>query len=940
MTALLEREHELREIHILLEEVKGGQGRALAIEAGAGLGKTCLLHEARSRASGTGVEILSARATELEADFPFSLVRQLFEPRFAALSPREGERLLEGAAAARAPLGLASDYPGEHDSFAVLHALYWVTAALSEDGPLLLAIDDLHWADAASLDYLSFLLPRLEELPVLVLLTARPADTDPGSAAGRVLVDPAVRCLTPAPLTVEATRELLFSELDIGPDQEFTATCHEVTGGNPFLLSEVVRAVAERNIAPNAGEAELVRELAPEGVARMVLTRLSGLSSEAGTLARALSVLGDDNAHGSFAELAGLEPKLAEVAADQLRVAAIFDDSGSPRFTHPLVRNAIYADLSAGQRARTHARAATILRKRGASVEQIATQFLAGRPSGDAETVQTLLDAGERALANGAPNSAIAYMERALQEPPSPQLRVSVLDQLITASFHAGDPSAFNRIEAEVWAELERDRSLRSRWAVPLTALMAIHGRFEEAASMLGDAVEAALAEADVERAFQLEAHLSTMALFVPTVPEVNLERFIDHIEPDSPAGRLAAAMEVRSAAVNGTAAEAADAAKRALANDGVIFAEEPELAASGVAVMTLVTADEIEAAGFGAERALAIADEGARSPPQMIRGWFLRGFVAWGRGDLIAAEADLRQAISLARMAGILPLVMMFTPALVEILIERDELVAAEAEIQGLGIAAGPLPANPASGILLMARGHLRWEQGRSEEAAEDFAAVAAVGEELGLGLGPTASVAPWAVAGMVMEGRRQGAIELAEELVGWARRWAAPASIAHVLRALAIARGGTEAVALLEEAVATLNGSLRRLERIHALVDLGAVLRAQGCRVEARVPLREALQLARRCGAARAGARARDELQATGETVRRYAPLGVESLTPSERRVADLAASGLTNRQIAQSLFVTVKTVEAHLSATYDKLDIRSRRDLGDVLTSSGER
>lgn len=99
---------------------------------------------------------------------------------------------------------------------------------------------------------------------------------------------------------------------------------------------------------------------------------------------------------------------------------------------------------------------------------------------------------------------------------------------------------------------------------------------------------------------------------------------------------------------------------------------------------------------------------------------------------------------------------------------------------------------------------------------------------------------------------------------------------------------------------------------------------------RDDAREPLRQAFGLARRCGAARIAKRANSELEATGEKVRRYTPIGVESLTPSERRVADLAASGMTNRQIAQTLFVTVKTVEAHLSAAYDKLDIESRRQL----------
>jgi DNA-binding NarL/FixJ family response regulator len=139
-----------------------------------------------------------------------------------------------------------------------------------------------------------------------------------------------------------------------------------------------------------------------------------------------------------------------------------------------------------------------------------------------------------------------------------------------------------------------------------------------------------------------------------------------------------------------------------------------------------------------------------------------------------------------------------------------------------------------------------------------------------------------------------------------------------------------GSERLTTLEQAVAVLDGSPARLVRAEALADLGAALRRAGRRADARPPLREALELARRCSAAGLARRTADELAATGEKVRRYTPIGVESLTPSERRVAEMAASGMTNRQIAQSLFLTVKTIETHLAAAYDKLGIRSRHDL----------
>ena len=925
---LLEREREMAELEAAVGDAEQGKGRAVAVEASAGIGKTRLLGEARAVGEREGLSVLSGRATELERDFPFALTRQLFGPHLANLQAREREGLLEGAGAARGALGLAAG-PEDQDPFAVLHGLYWVTAALAERRPLLLAIDDAHWADAGSLDYLGFLLPRLEELPVLVAITIRTDEPEPPPGLGMISMDASLGHMPLAPLSAKGTTELLAQELGHDPDPAFAAACQEVSGGNPFLLCELARTLIEREIYPTAEQAQLVREQAPERVARMVLTRLSRLPPEAATVARSLAILGDGSDHRLLAAMNGVDPEGTQRAADELRANAIFDASSSLRFIHPLARNAIYADMSVGERSRAHTRAAALLRERNAGPERVATHMLATEERGERATVEVLLDAGEQALGAGAPRSAIAYLSRAVREPPPPDLKTAVLAPLLTASFRAADQAAFAAIEDEVLAAWAAEPSLRSRWAIQLTMLMAFSGRFEEAASMLVEAVDVAVAENDVERAYQLQAQLSTLAAMVPTVPEVDVGKLGGEFAPDSPTGRLAAAMEVRSAAVSGSAQQLIDAAKRALGNDGSIFAEEPEIAAAATAVMSLVAADEMKAAQHGAERALAIARERGATT-ELVRGLFLKGFVAWGYGDLPAAEADLRQAIDLARLAGIVPLVLMYTGALLEVLIERDELEAAEKELEALGMAEGPAPGGPLLGMLLMTRVHLRAEQGKFEGAVEDYEALASVADNTGLGPGPIASVSPWAAQVLIALGRQDHAREMTDEMMAWAEHWGAPSGIAHVLRAVAVTRDEAEAVKLLERAAAVVDGSPRRLEHALTLLALGTALRRSGRRADARAPLRKAFDLARRCGAARTARRANEELQATGETVRRYTPIGVESLTPSERRVAELAASGMTNRQIAQLLFVTVKTVEAHLSATYHKLDIRSRQEL----------
>jgi DNA-binding CsgD family transcriptional regulator len=168
-------------------------------------------------------------------------------------------------------------------------------------------------------------------------------------------------------------------------------------------------------------------------------------------------------------------------------------------------------------------------------------------------------------------------------------------------------------------------------------------------------------------------------------------------------------------------------------------------------------------------------------------------------------------------------------------------------------------------------------------------------------------------------------------------ARTWGTPRVIGIGLHATGVVRGGEKGIALLREAVATLENSPARLEHAKALTDLGAALRRAGHRAEAREPLRQAMEMARRGGAVAVAKRAHEELEATGETLGRFAPVGVESLTPSERRIAALAAEGKTNRQIAQTLFLSVKTVESHLRGAYRKLDIERRAELPAALQTA---
>ncbi|HMJ01777.1 MAG TPA: AAA family ATPase [Conexibacter sp.] len=947
MSELLERERELAELDALIAETCAGAGCLAVIEATAGLGKTRLLQVACQRGRDAGMRVLVARATELERDFPFARARQLFEPALAALDEPARSALFEGAAgAARGALGMpeggtsgertiASGGGGPPDAFAVLHGLYWLTAALAEQQPLLLAVDDAHWSDAASLDFLAFLVPRLEELPVLLVVACRPDEADAPKSLARIATDSLARRLTPRALSPRGAAALLATELEQEPENAFTATCHEISGGNPFLLRELARTLAAEQIHPAAAQVPRVRELAPERVTRTVQLRLARLSPDAQAVARAVVVLGDDADHRLAAELAGLDEEVVARSADELRAAAILDPHAALCFVHPLVRTALEAELPAGERAAAHARTVELLRARGASAQQLATHLVATETRGERATVETLLEAGRQALASGAPRSAIAYLTRALREPPPDDLRAAVLAPLVTAGIRAPDPELFAAVLPEVLKELERDPGLRVRWGVKVSVWMIFNGHGADARSLLERGIEVATERRDVEGAFRLEAQRTLLVRQPVTDVRARLAPYGERVEPDSVSGRLVAAFASEWCAIDGTAADAVETARRALARDGRIFAEQPEFFAPGRPVITLILADELDAAERSAARALTIARERGATP-EIAAAWWMSSGVAWARGDLVAAEADVRQALGVAGLGALRLAEPPLRAVLACLLVSRGELDAAEAEIAASGMT-GEIPDVFWLSFSLYARGLLRLAQGRTEEAAADLLELERRATRWGvIGMpAPPAEICAARAVAALGERERERARAMAEAALAHARHWGAPTLVSRALCTLAMTVDGAERLDALEEAVAVLDGSPARLVRAEALTDLGAALRRSQRRVDARPPLREGLELARRCGAGGLAKRAYDELAATGEHVRHYTPIGVESLTPSQRRVAELAASGMTNRQVAQALFLTVKTIETHLAAAYDKLGIRSRQQLPAVLS-----
>jgi DNA-binding CsgD family transcriptional regulator len=939
---LLERDAALERIDQRLRDAIGGDGSLFVLEGPPGIGKTRLLMAEGRRGRELGLRVLSARGSELERDFAYGVVRQLFEAPVVAASPPERAELLAGAAGHAAALfGVG----GPHDhaagalldpSFAILHGLYWLCANLARRSALLLCVDDLHWADQASLRFLHYLARRVQELPIAVVAATRPPQSHEGSPVLAALTaDPSAEVLALAPLSERAVAELVCLWLGADVESVFARACHEATGGVPFLVQELARTIAEEGIEPTAAAAPRIAALAPRTVSQSVVQRLSRLSSAARELARAAAVLGEADIRLA-ADLADVDPGAAATAADELAAAGILEQGRPLRFVHPIVRAAVEADLSSGERAGLHAAAARRLASEGASADRIAAHLLVIDPTGDDWVVELLRGAASAAVANGATDSALAYLRRALAEPPSERVRPDVLLALGFAESYAGDPQAVADLEAALATAVDAPAQVSITLA--LGRMLQIAGRNRDALAVF-DRTGARLADSDPSGAITLEgAVLGAAQLDAETAGDAapriaDLRRLAEEKAdvPSSVFGTLAFAAVM----ANEPAETAARLARRALEGAPKLLPEAVDRPPFFYhACIALTLAEQFEEVLPRFDEAVADARR-LGSLPHVLGLSCYRALLHLRIGNLADAEADARVALETGpRPPGFHAALAL--AVLLETLAERGEFDVAEAADQRYRLAE-QFPTMIHAGVLLASRGRLRLAELRPGVALDDLLAAGDLFARLHA---PNAMTTPWrsdAALAQLALGARNEAKALASEEVAVATGFGVPRMLGTALHAAGLAEGGTRGIELLRQAVDMLEDSPARLERARAVTDLGAALRRAGQRIQAREALRPALDLAHRCGALALTERTRTELIAAGGRPRRLVLTGLDSLTPSERRVAQLAATGLPNREIAQHLFVTARTVEGHLTHTYQKLDITSRDQLPSALASS---
>lgn len=939
---VLEREHELGQLRRSLDGARQGCGGIRIIEGPGGIGKTRLLSEARSIAHNAGLRVLHARAGELEHEYVFGVVLSLLEPSISAAAPHEREQILGGRASLAAPLLNSSDELHSplsmSDERSLLHGLYWCVVNLADQRPTVLMIDDAHWADELSLRFLVYLGRRLGSLPLTLVAAIRTGETvDAPDVVARLVTESSELTLRPAELTLTGTRQLLMRNLpvDLGSvGDDFVHASWEVTRGNPFLLSEIVAEIQAEPSAWHEADPAQVRTFTPNSLSRNIALRLTRLGADALKLAQDCAVLGDGAPLAHVCELSETTGAAAAETAEKLISANILSSIDPVTFAHPMVRSAVYTGLGIGERMSRHSAAALVLHHARASPEQIAHHLLSGAPVADLWAIEALHEAGRAAGRKGASETAVCYLRRAL-EMPSQKCRTELLIDLGLAEAAAGELTALARLEEALGAIDDPAQGMRALYALGRTLYR--YGRHDEAATSFRRGIEQAQSGGDAESALQFEGAFMCAAQYVVHLRQELQTQLAAHPDlseqiPTTVTDRVLMtnfALDTAMSVGSMPAPDTAKIAQRVLGDGAMLREEGPESMAIGLAILALLWSEHTVEAQYAIDRVLADAQEnGAKLA--FAEASMTRAMIMYARGHVGEAMADAQASIQ-GMQGGWQSGVPTPQAILAQCLIERGELAAAEAALREVHPERHCEATRGLDAWFYAARGRLGLVRHDTATALADLTHAGVLLDEYLHPVSP--AMIPWrslTATAMDAEGDRDSALALIEEELQLARRRELPAATGVALRTLGIVEDGAHTLEYLHESLAMLENADSPLELSRTLLALGAAHRRAGARVRARELLSRGLDLAHHCGASALVNQTREELLASDGRPRRNAQTGLQALTPSERRIADLAATGQSARAIAESLFISKHTVEWHLRHVYRKLSIHGRNEL----------
>ncbi len=918
--AAVGREAELAEVDAFLAELWSA-GSALALDGEPGIGKTTIWLQAVDRARRRGALVLTCRPGAAEAKLSFSGLADMLtaiEPDAFAALPDLQRHGLEVALLRSAPDGPALD------PRLVGTALLSLVRRLSERQPLLLAVDDAQWLDAPTSSVLAFAVRRLEREPVGVLCAFRP---NPGGLGLLETVErEQVRRLHVGPLGLDSLGRLIRDRLDWSLPRPLLARIAEAARGNPFYALEVARLIPRESALVHVAGGD--RLPVPDDVRTLAASRVAALPTDTQTALLRAAVL-------AVPDTRTIEP-LALAPAEAAGIVAV-DERGRIEFSHPLFAAAIYASASAAQRREANRVAATEV----TDPEQRARHLAHSASAPDPAVAAELDAAAGLARSRGAPDAAAGLTELALRHtlPDETEARSERLLQAASLQLDAGGPGRAAELLQELLDGPAPDR-LRAH-GLRLRAALESHSQsFPVALLTATEALEAAAGDPSLAAAIELD-----IAFYLVAIGDVggalrHAEAAVGRAElPGGDPGVVGDALAVVTmVAFLGGDGLAPERLNRALALEEPdrprsLFTS-PRYIAALLALWTGRPRDAVRTLlTLRAER----IERGVESDVPMFSLYLVWAYLFLGETERAAEIAAADSAAVTLLGDRSLAALTLSAGALVDA--HRGELAAARRQ------------ANQALAQLTELEWWTgtvwpRWALGFAELSAGDPAAAHAALEPLTATLPSLGLIDPAclpflpdeieALIGLGELARAEPLIELLRRLgVAHRRTWAIAAA-ARGRGILATARGDLDAaIAALHEALAAHDQVEMPFERGRTLLALGRACRRRKRWSPARAALREAVSLFEQTGAPLWAQAARGELARAGEG----SGDDPGELTATERRVAELAASGLTNQEVAERAFLTVKGVEANLTRAYRKLGIRSRGGLAGALRRGDE-
>ncbi len=936
------RDRELEQLDTALEALDGRTSAFVAVEGEPGIGKTRVLREVRDRAEARGHLVLAGSAAEFERSVPFSVWADALDAYIAAqgLDLPDVDDLAEILPALRRPGAGASSVADER--YRAHRAMRGLLEVLAAERPLVLALDDVHWSDPASIDLIASLIRRGPDAPVLIVLAFRPGQAPPPLLAA--LAAPAVQRMTLGQLSESDAAELLG-----GGDAR---AIYRRAGGNPFYLEQLAR------VAPRDGGAENADGGIPAAVTASLAEELGSLTAGELALLRGAAVAGEPFEPDLAAAIGELSLDDGIAALDTLLARDLLRATSVPRrfrFRHPLVRHAVYDDAPPGWRLRAHMRAVHALEQRGAATTELAHHVEQSAAQGDEDAIAVLVAAGE-ATAPRAPEAAARWFEAALRLLPAAdaERQVELRVQLASAQRSLELESCRETLLAAMELLPEDAGSRR----VELTAWCAAAehwlGRHDEAHRRLARAWDQ-LPDRSSAAAAALQIELAVDGLYVLDFDQA-VNRGLGALELARALGDRPLIAAAASALCLGEAAAGQIEAAREHRAEALAELErlsDAELAPRLEALFYLGWAENYlehwDAAVSHIDRGIAIAratGEGRLLVPMML----VKGYPFEFGGRLAEALEVSEAAVEASRLSGNDHYLFwsLFELGWAHYHAGRlDEAIAAGEESARVGgrLAGGTMPAS--GGGPGWQLGCARFEAGEVEQAWEIMHALG--GDDLDHKI-PVERCIDWEILALVelALGRQETAdayIRRAEEL---AARLPLHLPTAFALRgraAVLLAAGDPlAAAAKAEEAAVTAEAVGARLVAAFARGLAGRALAVAGERKAAIATLRGAEAELDSCGSLRVRDELRRELRKLGARAETRGPAaagdsGIPALTKRELEIAELVTDRRTNREIAATLFLSDKTIESHLRNIFVKLGVSSRVDVARAVERARE-